>query len=314
MVSGVSKAGASIYTSDAANNPVDALFRAAIDELPLRAQLADGSSPETLMDALYASAKMNNQESIEVLHNLALGRGEIAGRAQDMLCRIICREDDATHDAALSVRQGCQSVLDGEIGAELERTANDTPAWLFAASSMIPGDGSRFADFIPESVRDKVKNYNKKAVKALWFTANSSGVFDGNVNYESIALNNDKLLYSVRDDGACLFRAAYALSNKCSSWARDADKATLLNEIKYRHHDLLIVEAIKSSFLYMKEEACLAIPSRLDAFFREKDYAEKIYQSTIASGEFTLYSPIGLGNAIDQNIAPDLHNVRSSVR
>ena len=105
--------------------------------------------------------------------------------------------------------------------------------------------------------------------------------------------------YSVKDDGACLFRAIATLLTRQKEWLRKATKEVLLEFLNESNISKQIFNAIKNSINSMKENN---IPGSELADCFSKNYStsleELIFQETIANSDFTLWSPVGVAKAL----------------
>lgn len=110
--------------------------------------------------------------------------------------------------------------------------------------------------------------------------------------------------YGVSDDGACQFRSILAVYTGQKKWldSRSTPKEKLLEAMEQNSWGQAIQDSIKSAYATLS--SFLDVPDRVKAFFQREDAAQTIYDRTIVSKDFNLYSPIGLGIAIDDHISP----------
>lgn len=286
----------SIYSNGAHNESIEQLFSAAINKKCLNEKLGNTTAKDHL-DALFNLSKENNTDSIELLQNLALADGEISSYAQNLICKLIAMHDGATYQAACSARSGCQKLV-SEFSSNVvsNEMLNNNPKILLAASSKIDGEGTN-RDPIPPMVKTKVNHYNKMEEKPQWWLDSKphDGVFN-TIHLSSIE-NKDYLVirHRIPDDGACQFRAAFALNHKDEKWLR-VTKDEIKNELK--PHKACIHGIIKDTVNYL--DSVGMVPDKFKSFFSESGFEEKIYNKTIETGDFTLYSPKGVESSIGE--------------
>lgn len=162
---------ASIYSEGAHNESIEQLLSAATNKGKLTDKLGEATVKEHL-DALFNLSKENNQDSIELLQNLALAEGEISSYAQNLIYKLIARHDGATYEAACSARAGCQILVTGSSS----ESVNNNPKILLAAASIIDGDGPSL-DPIPQEVKSKVNEFNNIKDRPRWWLDANDGVF-----------------------------------------------------------------------------------------------------------------------------------------
>jgi len=285
----------SIYSEENQNIDIDKLISSATatKKVPLN------ESRKNDLDALFTLAKNNDEDSIELLQNLSLSEGEIASYAQHLLCKLIAREDGTSYDAACSARSGCQKLITNFSGGVItNKILEDNPKLLLVAGSKIEGDGPHL-ELIPLQVKSKIKNFDNKHTKPQWWheTKLEDGQFE--TPKPSTIKNKDYWVkeHKLPDDGACQFRAAFTLRDKDDKWL-SASKEDILNEVRKQNEP--IKQSITTSFSYITEEAGLVIPKRFKGFFEQENFEEAIYNKTINSGDFNLYSPTGIASAISE--------------
>ena len=279
----------SFYTSQTHNSTLVDFMGAASSENAMLDTRKNGCSLREQLDDLYSLAKQNHQESIELLQNIAMGRGEIATYAQDKLFSILCRQEDASRDAAAFVREGCQNII-----MKYSNIADaNNPKLLLLASARIDENEKNTADFVPAYIKDSVKKLAGANTSPAWFTPSSTGIFE-HIDYDRIK-SDDRSRFRVKNDGACQFRTAFALRDHNKSWLTN-EKAVVMAEIN-KNYKNTIIDSIKIASAGATE-ALEIIPARFRDFFKQNDFCEIIYQKTIASGDFNLYSPNGIGSAI----------------
>lgn len=279
-----------LYDSEAHSHRLGVLISAVIEGTPLHCNSGDGVSVKEHLDSVYHRVKNNCCESLELLQNIALGKGKIATLALDYICRIVCQDEDGTANVAKKASALCQSLI------------TDFPQWinntflqdrftlLFIAGTRLKDEGP-FADNIPALVKEKIMQLDHLPVKPKWYTPHQ-GVFDA-VNYTTFNDNNRQLRYALPQDGACQFRAALMLQDRNENWL-EVDKSIILQEIKTTDWESKIQLAIKSAIASMGE---------IYGYFPVADgecVDAMIYNNTIANGYFTLYSPLGVREALPE--------------
>lgn len=188
----------------------------------------DGATIKQHLDSVYHRAKNNCCESIELLQNIALGKGEIATLTQDYLCRIVCQDEDGAANVAKKARAQCQSLIT-DFPQWINNTfLQDRFALLFIAGTHLK-DEEPCTDNIPALVKEKIMDLDSLPVKPKWYTP-EQGTFDA-VDYATFNDNNRQLRYMLPQDGACQFRAALMLRDRNENWL-DVDKSVILQEIK----------------------------------------------------------------------------------
>lgn len=266
----------------------------------LNKDLGDGVTAKEHLDALFNLAKKNHHESIELLQNLALGNGEVSSYAQNLLCKILLVRDGdgGSYQAACTVRTGCQKLITSfSSNIVTNEILNSQPKLLLLASSKIDGDGANH-DSIPKIIKSKVTSFDATEYKPLWWLNSKleNGVFN-NPCFSTI-IEKDYLVkkYILPDDGACQFRASLMLKTRDEHWFK-ADKKEILQEVMV--FEDTVKNIINESVKYINDIG-FTIPKRFDSFFKNKDFPSKIYSKTIATGEFTLYSPKGIESSIGE--------------
>lgn len=249
------------------------------------------------LDKLFKLAKDNNYDSIELLQNIALGEGEIADYAQHKLCQILFRCDGGSYKAASSVRSLCQNLIIDYSNTLINYDfLADHPKILLIASAKIEGEEMK-PDAIPQTIRSRVVRFDSQKEKPQWWSDNSpkNGVFY--ISGSDLITSNIFLVrkYSLPDDGACQFRAAFILRDKNANWL-NASKEDILIEVSKNKN--LIIDGINESVSYLKN--IIPVPAWFEDFFAKSDFANIIYKATIESGDFTLYSPHGIALAIEE--------------
>lgn len=295
----------SIYSESEHNPAIDCLLNGATSSMKLEDKLNDDSTAQEYLDMLFSLAKGDHQESIELLLNLALSEGEVASYAQDLLCTLIAREkDDISYKAACSVRSGSQ-VLATQFSSSLitDEILDTHPKLLLFAASKITGDEGK-ADTIPSLlVKSKIQSFDSKPIKPQWWL--DTKLEDGQFATPNPAVVKDKdyLVEKIilPDDGACQFRAAFALKHKTKHWLT-ADKAEILNEIEKptNCYDSMIKKSISDALTQIIGTG-FKLPHTFESAFNEQDFEDTIYNKTIKSRDFTLYSPSGIESAIDKS-------------
>ncbi|WP_224717961.1 hypothetical protein [Pectobacterium versatile] len=304
MVSAISHIGLnkSLYSisSEKGRNTIDGLLNAVSDQCTLNHRLKDGCTVRESLEALYALAKLNHRESIELLLNIAMGQGETASYTQQSLCKIVSRKDDAPYEAARTVREGCQNAIIDFNGKNLGFNANENPKIVFASGKKL-SDDEDMAQTIPVAVQEEIQNLNDATIKPAWFEASENHYFDEQVKFDDILAKDDYLKYTLPSDGACQFRAMLMLRDNNTQWLH-ASKDEIAEAIP--RNDVLT--AIEHALNQLVDKAGMPIPRKFAAFFESENFASSIYQETIASGNFTLYSPEGINSSISNiKIAPD---------
>lgn len=141
--------------------------------------------------------------------------------------------------------------------------------------------------------------------RALARKLNSSSGQENNITSrrESIASPisqhiSKEFKYTIPDDGACQFRACLTLKTKNSHWI-GASKMEILEELTRQGFDKNINDAIKNSITYLRDTLGMNPSERFGDFFSSDKACDAIYNKTIGSGGFNLYSPIGIGSVFD---------------
>lgn len=301
----------SIYSSGAHNESIDQLLSAATNKKCLNENLGNTTVKDHL-DALFNLSKTNNQDSIELLQNLALADGEISSYAQNLICKLIARHDGATYQSACSARSGCQMLVAG-ISREFvsDEMLHNNPKILLAAASNIDGDAPHL-DPIPQTVKSKVNQFNDMKERPQWWLDSKphDGVFN-KVDLSSVEKKDYLVIkYSIPNDGACQFRAALALSDKDEKWLH-ATKNEIRSELEKKK--ACICAIIKDTVDTL--DSAGIIPDRFKDFFSENGFEEKIYNKTIGTSDFTLYTPIGVASSIGefQSLTTDEHEFLSTL-
>lgn len=257
----------------------------------------DGITVKQHLDSVYHQATSHCCESLELLQNIALGKGEVATLAQDYLCRIVCQVGGGTADAAQKARAQCQSLI------------TDFPQWinntfledrftlLFIAGTHLKDEESG-VDNIPALVKEKIMQLDHLPIKPKWYTP-QQGTFEA-VDYTTFNDNNRQLRYALPRDGACQFRAALMLRDRNENWL-DVDKSVILREIQDNGWEPKIHRAIKNAIVNMGE---------IYGYFPEAKgecVDVMIYNNTIANGDFTLYSPQAVREALPETLRKIQH-------
>ncbi|WP_440864138.1 hypothetical protein [Symbiopectobacterium purcellii] len=273
-----------LYDSDAHSHRLGVLISAAIEGTPLHCDGGDGTTIKQHLDSVYHRAKNNCCESIELLQNIALGKGEIATLTQDYLWRIVCQDDDGAANVAKKARAQCQSLITDFPQWINNAFLQDRFALLFIAGTHLK-DEEPCTDNIPALVKEKIMDLDRLPVKPKWYTP-EQGTFDA-VDYATFNDNNRQLRYVLPEDGACQFRAALMLRDRNENWL-EVDKSVILQEIKTTDWEPKIQMAIKNAIANMGEVygySPVTDGESVEAI---------IYNNTIANGAFTLYSPLAV--------------------
>ncbi len=286
----------SLYSHGAHNESIDQLLSAATNQKRLNENLGEATVKDHL-DALFNLSKGNNQDSIELLQNLALADGEISSYAQNLICKLIAKHDGTTYQAACSARSGCQKLVAGTSSKIVSNEMlNNNPKILLAAGSKIDGEGSN-RDPIPQTVKSKVNQFNDMKERPQWWldAKPHDGVFN-KVDLSSIEKKDYLVIkHRIPDDGACQFRAALVLRDKNEKWL-SATKNEIKNELENKKECIHTI--IKDTVAHLNSAEL--IPERFKAFFSKDGFEEAIYNKTIGTGDFTLYSPTGVASSIGE--------------
>ncbi|MFT8211419.1 MAG: hypothetical protein ACMZI0_14185 [Symbiopectobacterium sp.] len=157
-----------------------------------------------------------------------MGKSEVSTLAQDHLCRIVCQDDGVDAEVAEKARAQCQSLITDYPQWVNNTFLQDRFKLLFIAGTHLKDEGP-YMDNIPVQVKEKIMQIDTLPVKPKWFIPQQGG-FDA-LNYATFRENDSQLRYSLREDGACQFRAALMLHDKNEIWL-DVDKSVILQEIK----------------------------------------------------------------------------------
>jgi len=281
----------SIYSEGEHNIAINKLIASATEKVQLNESLKND------LDALFALAKSNDQDSIELLQNLSLSDGEVSSYTQHLLCKLIAKKDGVSYDAACSARSGCQSLITNfSSGIITNKILEDKPKLLLVAGSKIEGDGP-YREPIPPQVKAKIKSFDDKDVKPRWWheTKLEDGQFE--TPKPSTIKDKDYLVkeHKLPDDGACQFRAAFTLRDQDDKWLI-ASKEDIRDEIE--KNPVSVKKAIHNSVTFLKGSDL--IPDRFENFFDKEGFEEHVYDKTIKSGDFNLYSPRGIESALGE--------------
>ncbi|WP_114786173.1 hypothetical protein [Vibrio tetraodonis] len=281
----------SIYSEGEHNIAINNLIASATQKVPLN------ESQKNDLDALFTLAKSNVQDSIELLQNLSVSDGEVSSYAQHLLCKLIAKEDGASYDAACSARSGCQSMITNFSDRIItNKMLEDNPKLLLVAGSKIEGDGP-YREPIPLQVKSKIVSFDEKDVKPQWW--HETKLEDGQFETPKPSTIKDKDYWvkehKLPDDGACQFRAAFTLRDKDAKWL-SASKEDIRDEIEKK--PMSVKNAIYDSVTFLKEVDL--IPDRFKRFFDEEGFKDRVYDKTIKSGDFNLYSPRGIESALGE--------------
>src|SRR5574344_1247734 len=301
----------SIYSHGAHNESIDQLLSAATNQKRLNENLGEATVKDHL-DALFNLSKGNNQDSIELLQNLALAGGEISSYAQNLICKLIAKHDGTTYQAACSARSGCQRLVAGTSSKIVSNEMlNNNPKILLAAGSRIDGEGPN-RDPIPQAVKSKVNQFNDMKERPQWWldAKPHDGVFN-KVDLSNIEKKDYLVIrHRIPDDGACQFRAALVLRDKDEKWLH-ATKNEIRSELEKKK--ACICAIIKDTVDTL--DSAGIIPARCKDFFSENGFEEKIYNKPIGTSDFTLYTPIGVESSIGefQSLTTDEHEFLSTL-
>lgn len=139
-----------------------------------------GATVKEHLDALFNLSQNNQHESTEQLTSIAMGGGEVASYAQNLLCRLLTRDGGGSYDAACFARSCCQSLITNFSGCVVtENILYTHPKLLLVASAKIDGDGA-FLNPIPSMIQEIVSAFDEKEEKPQWWMSNkpSDGVFN----------------------------------------------------------------------------------------------------------------------------------------
>ncbi|QND85693.1 Uncharacterized protein ChrSV_3467 [Chromobacterium vaccinii] len=174
---------ASLYAHPLHQSVTNELFSKANENLSLSQGLAKGHTVQSYLSALTVRAESGCGESIELLMNLALGKGEVANCAQEGLCSVMYGADSSKYAVANAVRSCAQNaVIMGEASQDFlskqglaakgnvlrQDFPNDSPKILLMAAARIDGDGEHL-DPIPGLVKDHVNTFSEKGQVPAWW-------------------------------------------------------------------------------------------------------------------------------------------------
>lgn len=256
-------------------------------------------------------ANQNHHESIELLHNLALGKNDVAEKAANMLFRIQLQNQRVDHYAAHTIRSCAQDLI---IKSETYKSRSSAeqrlidpvrkhPKILLMAGATLAIDRHN-TDAIPRLVRDNIQSFDQKQTKPTWWCDLNpvngwfKSIDEGKLN----AICNDKTLqHTVPNDGACHFRALFAITSKDPKWlnSEQTTKSHVLNEINRQELETIIMGVIKESIDTVKQLGFTLSPP-LSCFFAGECAAETLYGHTISSRDFTLYSPTAFEHLMNE--------------
>lgn len=282
------------YSSDLkwGENILNTLISAVVAESPLHCRNDEGGTIKEHLDTVYHHATNNCYESIELLQNLAMGKGEVAMLAQEYLCRIVCQDEGIATEVAQKARAMCQSLLIDFPQWVNDDYLQDRFKLLFVAGAHIKEEGLNL-DNIPALVKEKITQVDSLPVKPKWYTP-QEGRFNA-IDYATFSEDDRQLRYSLPEDGACQFRAALMLRDQSERWL-NVDKKYILREIKNNGWESKIQTAIKNAVERMGE---------IYQYYpvTQGETVEKlIYNDTIANGAFTLYSPHAIRDALPKEL------------
>ncbi|SUX55949.1 YopJ family acetyltransferase [Chromobacterium vaccinii] len=174
---------ASLYAHPLHQSVTNELFSKANENLSLSQGLAKGHTVQSYLSALTVRAENGCGESIELLMNLALGKGEVANYAQERLCSVMYGADSSKYAVANAIRSCAQNaVIMGEASQDFlskqglaakgniltQDFFNDSPKILLIAAARIDGDGEHL-DPIPGLVKDHVNTFSEKGQVPAWW-------------------------------------------------------------------------------------------------------------------------------------------------
>ncbi|NOH72960.1 hypothetical protein F0225_16700 [Vibrio pectenicida] len=298
----------SIYSEGEHNPTIESLLNGATNGMKLNDSLND-STPKNYLDMLFSLAKTDHQESIELLQNLSCSSGEIAVYSQDLLCKLIARENETSYEAACSVRSGCQVlVTQYSSGIITDEVLNTHPKLLLFAASKIKGDEGKVDTTPSLLVKSKIEAFNRKKIKPQWWLdiKLENGQFStpkpDDIKDKDYLVEKLNLL----EDGACQFRAALVIKYAKQDWLT-ADKAAILHKIEdstdpnQKPISDLVKQSICDALNDIINIVGLNVPAQFKDAFEEEHFAENIYTETIQSKHFNLYSRAGIEAAINKD-------------
>lgn len=254
--------------------------------------LTSGVTPKAHLVALKKLAEENHHESVELLHNIALGTGDIANEAANILCAIQFKKDKSAKEleAASNVQSCAQELViyGKKFSCDALTVAPKTLLMAGAVSYEAPHKE------IPGVVKQAIVEYDKRSVKPLWWCEHKpkGGQFEsGGESRLNDVISCKADQHQISADGACQFRAYLAITTKDCKWLdkSQTDKASilqLLNETKHNANmtiSQIIKRQIKDAINYLKEAG---FPLEGE----QEQLAVKLYEQTIGTGRFDLWS------------------------
>lgn len=261
-----------------------------------------GSSGRTVAECLEALVNSGNPEDCEFVMNCALGTGEIATRAKSLLTRpFACstQASDATRmQTAIQIRSMAQNLVE-MVGSWLGSLTSAQPELLLLAGTVFPNEASDEA--IPSSTRDAIKAFNQNEWRPAWWVMQPPGR-DGTFSITSIeqlkqgfeGIPERIRKVDVQGDGSCMFRSCLSLHLGEERWVHEGvSKDELYNKLIELGWDRQIKSAIGAAYDHL---SAFLIPS--PEIQRAFD-VEVLFDRTIGSRDFSLYSPVGISTLME---------------
>lgn len=262
-----------------------------------------GETGRTVAECLAALVDSGAPEDCEFVMNCALGTGEIATCAKSLLTRPFADHApapgvDLSQKIVCRIRTMAQSVV--EMGNKwIGSIGKDQPEILLMAGTVLANDIGDEA--IPSDVKEAIKAIDQNEWRPAWWVMqppSSEGTFSLDTvkqlqqGFEGIPARVKKV--NVQGDGSCMFRSCLALHLGEQRWVdRSVSKGELYSKLVEVGWDKTIKQAIQTAY----DDLCAFMPpsDEVQAVFD----ADRLFNLTIASGDFNLYSPVGIGTLME---------------
>lgn len=279
-----------------------------VSDPSMRSDALVGETGRTVAECLAALVDSGTPENCEFVMNCALGTGEIATCAKSLLAKPFLHPasptDTDTPQLTTMIRTMAQSVV--EMGARgIGSIGSDEPEILLMAGTVL-ADGSG-DDAIPSDVKDAIKAFSQGEWRPVWWIMqppSSEGTFSlGTVKsleqgFEGIPTRAKTV--NVQADGSCMFRSCLALHLGEQRWVdREVSKDELYQKLQELGWDQTIKTAIQTAY----DDLCVFMQptEEVQAAFDVDD----LFNRTVASRDFNLYSPMGIGTLMEGKTRSD---------